>query len=396
MSRGMDKAWELRKRGLQDSLRHDKLVNDAIKKNLRELIGEQSIITSDGHKTVRIPIRFLDQYRFKYGQPQQGVGQGQGNAGDVIGRSGQPGQGTGPDGQPGDQPGELTYEVDVELEELTKMMLEDLKLPWLEEKPDRQIVSETLQYTNLRRTGSMANLAKRKSVFRNVRRNAARGNPHVGNWHEDDLRFRAWDIHQEYHANAAVYMLMDRSGSMTTSKKYIAKSFFFWMVRFLRLKYEHVETIFIAHDTEAAVVDEKDFFALSNSGGTRCSSAYQVAREHLELKHPPSKWNNYVFHFSDGDNLPHDNETCKTLVKELIPQCSMVGYGEIVYRDDASFYGWMGGPTATFSTLQTKLDEIHKDKIERNERLVIAKINHKEQLYDVLQQFLSPKELAKV
>jgi hypothetical protein len=26
---------------------------------------------------------------------------------------------------------------------------------------------------------------------------------------------------------------MDVSGSMTTSKKYIAKSFFFWMVRFL-------------------------------------------------------------------------------------------------------------------------------------------------------------------
>ena len=93
-------------------------------------------------------------------------------------------------------------------------------------------------------------------------------------------------MHEEKHANAAVYMLMDRSGSMTTSKKYIAKSFFFWMVRFLRLKYQHVETVFIAHDTEAQMVPEQDFFALSNSGGTRCSSAYQVALEHLQQHHP--------------------------------------------------------------------------------------------------------------
>jgi uncharacterized sporulation protein YeaH/YhbH (DUF444 family) len=33
------------------------------------------------------------------------------------------------------------------------------------------------------------------------------------------------------------YLLIDHSGSMTTEKKYIAKSFFFWLVRFLKLKY---------------------------------------------------------------------------------------------------------------------------------------------------------------
>ena len=68
----------------------------------------------------------------------------------------------------------------------------------------------------------------------------------------------------------------------------------------------------------------------------------KLALEHLQQHHPASRWNIYLFHFSDGDNLPHDNAVCKTLVQDLLGQCNMVGYGEIRYQDDASFYGWMG------------------------------------------------------
>src|SRR3712207_9537323 len=107
---------------------------------------------------------------------------------------------------------------------------------------------------------------------------------------------------------------MHRSGSMTNEKKYIDKSFF-WLVRFLRLKYHTVDTVFIAHDTEAQVVPEQDFFTISNSGGTMCSSAYRVALEHLQQNHPRARWNNYVFHFSDGDNWDEDNARCKEVVK---------------------------------------------------------------------------------
>src|SRR6266487_3580010 len=61
--------WELRRRALKDSLRHDQRVKEAIRKQLRELIAEEAIITSAGTKRVKIPLRYLDQYRFKYGQP---------------------------------------------------------------------------------------------------------------------------------------------------------------------------------------------------------------------------------------------------------------------------------------------------------------------------------------
>ncbi len=331
--------WELRRRGLKDSLRHDQRVKEAIRKQLRELIAEEAIITSDGTKRVKIPLRYLDQYRFKYGQPPQGVGQGEGQPGDVLGQRGSEGHGPG-EGQPGDQSGEHTYEVEVPLAELTQMMLEDLALPWLEAKPARQLTTTRHRFTDVRRTGSLANLDKRRTLLANLKRHAARGVPAVGRFCDADLRFKVWDVHEEHQAQAAVYMLMDVSGSMTTSKKYIAKSFFFWMVRFLQLKYQQVDMVFIAHDTEAQIVPEQDFFALSQGGGTRCSSAYRLALAHLQRHHPSDRWNTYLFHFSDGDNLPDDNAVCTGLVQTLLTHCSMVGYGEIRDREDASAYAW--------------------------------------------------------
>jgi len=381
--------WELRRRGLKDSLRHDQRVKEAIRKNLRELIAEEAIITSDGTKRVRIPLRYLDQYRFKYGQPPQGVGQGQGQPGDVIGQRNGNGNDPG-DGQPGDQPGEHTYEVEVPLEELAQMMLEDLALPWLEEKPERQITTTSHRFTDVRRRGSLANLDKRRTLLENLKRNAARGVPEVGHLRDADLRFKVWDLHEEKHANAAVYMLMDVSGSMTTSKKYIAKSFYFWMVRFLQLKYHKLDMVFIAHDTEAQVVTEQDFFGISQGGGTRCSSAYQVALASIQQYHPAERWNTYLFHFSDGDNLPDDNAVCKALVETLLTHCRMVGYGEIRYRDDASFYGWIGQAASAPSSLQYALQGI------THPRLLSVTITHKEELLQVLQQFLQPREAVHV
>ena len=381
--------WELRRRGLKDSLRHDQRVKEAIRKNLRELIAEEAIITSDGTKRVRIPLRYLDQYRFKYGQPPQGVGQGQGQPGDVIGQRNGNGNDPG-DGQPGDQPGEHTYEVEVPLEELAQMMLEDLALPWLEEKPERQITTTSHRFTDLRRRGSLANLDKRRTLLENLKRNASRGVPEVGHLRDEDLRFKVWDLHEEQHANAAVYMLMDVSGSMTTSKKYIAKSFYFWMVRFLQLKYHKLDMVFIAHDTEAQVVTEQDFFGISQGGGTRCSSAYQVALASIQQYHPAERWNTYLFHFSDGDNLPDDNAVCKALVETLLTHCRMVGYGEIRYRDDASFYGWIGQAASAPSSLQYALQGI------THPRLLSVTITHKEELFQVLQKFLQPREAVHV
>ncbi len=378
--------WELRRRGLKDSLRHDQRVKEAIKKNLRELISEEAIITSDGKKTIKIPIRYLDQYRFKYGQPANGVGQGGGNPGDVLlpGNKGDNGHG---DGLAGEEAGKHMFEVEVSLEELTQMMLADLNLPWLEQKPQRQSPVVTHRYTDIRRTGSLANLDKRRSLLTNVKRNAARdGRGKVRNLHEDDLRYRTWDEYEEPHTNAAVYMLMDCSASMTTERKYIAQSFFFWMVQFLRQKYDKVETVFIAHDVEASVVAEKEFFTLTSAGGTRCSSAYVLAERHMLAHHPTNSWNTYLFHISDGDNIVPDNVACKGLVEQLLRVCRMVGYAEIRYDS----YSYQTGNSYAPSSLQGVLGQI------AHPHFVRATIANKDAVYDTLRSFLKLHETPAV
>jgi sporulation protein YhbH len=377
--------WDLRRRALKDSIRHDKRVKEAIRKNLKELIAEENIITSDGRKLVKIPLRYLDQYRFRFGQMGSGAGQGKGDIGDVIARDSEPGDGS---EQPGDQPGEQVYEAEISVEELTRMMLEDLALPWLEEKDQQEITTTTYTFDEVRRKGSMANIDKKRTLLENLKRHAAHKEPKVGAFRDADLRFKVWSVREEYHSNAAVYLLMDRSGSMTTEKKYIAKSFFFWLVRFIRLKYKTVDTIFIAHDTEAQIVPEHDFFTISNSGGTMCSSAYRVALEHIQKTHPKSQWNNYVFHFSDGDNWEEDNRHCQELVTQLLDHTTMVGYGEIRYRDEATFYGWVKSFNPAWSTLHKELSGI------THPRFVTTAIKQKEDVYQALQAFFGKREGA--
>ena len=76
----------------------------------------------------------------------------------------------------------------------------------------------------------------------------------------EDLRYRTLQKDLEYQSNAVVLAMMDVSGSMGIMKKYLARSFFFWLVEFLRQIYNRVVIRFISHTTEAKLVDELDFF----------------------------------------------------------------------------------------------------------------------------------------
>ena len=326
--------WDLRQRGLKDALRHDKKVQDAIKENLKELIIHEDIILSDGTQRIRFPMKYLDQYHFKNGSPPQQVGQGLGNVGDILW---QPGQSQ-PGDQPGHQPGEHSYDVEIDLAMLTKMMLDDLALPWLEVKPSaHDLVADTVEWTDRRRKGMPGNIDKRQTIKENIKRNAMRHTPGVHDIRDEDLRYKAWRARKDPITNAVIYLLTDWSGSMTVEKRYIAKATCFWIVQFLRLKYTSVTIVFIAHDTEAEIVSEQDFFGKNNGGGTVCSSAYTVALREITRKHPKSLYNVYLWHFSDGENLDADNSVCLQRVTELLQLCTMVAYVEIAWQQQNYF-----------------------------------------------------------
>ena len=106
----------------------------------------------------------------------------------------------------------------------------------------------------------METLIKRRTIITAIKRNAIKGKAEISPLHNDDLRFKTWDEVTKPESKAVVLAMMDTSGSMGAFEKYCARSFFFWMIRFLRSKYETVEIEFIAHHTEAKVVSEEDFF----------------------------------------------------------------------------------------------------------------------------------------
>lgn len=328
--------WSLHRKGYQDQLRHQEKVRDAIKKNLADLVTDESIIMQNGRQIIKVPIRSLDEYRFRYNYNKGqhgGQGDGSSSVGDVLGKDpggGQQQNGPGKGEGAGEQPGVDYYEAEVTLDEIETMLFKDLELPNLQRKTLDDIKTQDIRFNDIRKKGLSGNIDKRRTLIEAVRRNALAGKQGLqGGIHPDDLRYKTWEEIEVPHSQAVVLAMMDTSGSMGQFEKYIARSFFFWMTRFLRTRYEHVDIQYIAHHTEAKVVTEHEFFTKGESGGTICSSAYNLALDLIHQKYPPDKFNIYPFHFSDGDNLSSDNEKCLRLVRQLMEISNIFGYGEV-------------------------------------------------------------------
>jgi sporulation protein YhbH len=368
--------WSLHRKGPADQQRHKEKIKEAIRANLADIVGEESIIMADGRKVIKVPIRTLQQYRFRFDPAgQKGTGQGDGNSkvGDVVAQAPPKGRGR---KQAGTEPGIDYYEAEITLDELAALIFEDLGLPNLQDKKQQEMEAESIRFKDVRRTGILPNLDKKRTILENMKRNAVKlGKAQFRDIKNEDLRFRTWDQELRRESNAVVIAMMDVSGSMGEFEKYVARSFYFWMVRFLRTKYENVKIVFISHHTEAKEVSEDEFFHKGESGGTQVSSAYRLALDIIRDRYDPAVWNIYPFHFSDGGNLPWDNDLCVQLVQEMLKVCNLFGYGEI--RE-----GHYGSP----SSLLTALSRIDDPKF------VAVTISDKKDVYPALRRFFSPSE----
>lgn len=370
--------WSLHRKGYQDQQRHMDKVKDAIKNNLPDLISEESIVMSNGRDVIKIPIRSLDEYKIRYNYDKsKHVGQGKGDSkvGDVVAR--EPGQGQKAPGQgkeAGDKAGKDYYEAEVSIEEVQNVLFKELELPNLQEKEVADITTEKIEFNDIRKKGLMGNIDKKRTILTAIKRNAMKGKAEIAPIHNDDLRFKTWDEVVKPESRAVVLAMMDTSGSMGNFEKYCARSFFFWMTRFLRSKYETVEIEFIAHHTEAKVVTEEEFFTKGESGGTICSSAYVKALELIKQKYNPVLYNIYPVHFSDGENMSMDNEKCMKLVQELMEISSMFGYGEVNQH-------------SRYSTLMNTYKKIDNPKFKH------YIIKQKNDVYEALKNFFQKAEV---
>lgn len=364
--------WSLQQKGTSDQRRHQAKVQEALKRQLGDLVTEESILTSERGHRVKIPIRSLQQFKFRF-DPWQGerVGQGQGSAkpGDVLGRLPERAAGSGNDGPAGDTPGVDYFEAEISIEDVEDMLFRELGLPYLESKPEARVVQPQWVFKDIARRGLMGNLDKRRSLKANLLRHAKAGKIAVGGWAPEDLRFKTWIPEEVQEHNAVVVAMRDISGSMGDFKKKMARMFAFWMLRFLRSQYQSVDVVFLVHHTGAREVSEQEFFELGESGGTKVSSVYELCEEVVRQRYPAAYWNIYPIHFSDGDNWSDaDNRRTVESIRRLLSVSNVLGYAEI--RE--------GGYS---STLMSQFSKI------QHPRFKIVTITKREDLYPALKAF---------
>jgi sporulation protein YhbH len=356
-------------RSAGDRLRHRQKVREAIRNNIADIVAEESIIGKDNNRIIKVPLRGIKEYRFVFGDNAPGVGQGSGDdtqPGQVIGHGQQPGKGD----QAGDQPGIDYYETDVTLDELIELMFEDLELPHLERKQLREMeVEQQYRRKGYRKIGIRIRLDKKRTARSRVKRKKASHRDQSSAlrserfpFHKDDLRYHHTVNEKRRESNAVVFCIMDTSGSMDTMKKYLARSFFFLLYRFLCTRYQNVEIVFIAHHTEAHEVTEEEFFHKGESGGTFISSGYNKALEIIHSRYHPTLWNIYAFHCSDGDNFESDNSAALKAANELAQLSNLFGYGEIKPLGSGYYSGSM---IQYFSQIQA--DNFQTVQIQRKE-----------------------------
>jgi len=359
----------------RDLGRFREIVRGHVRKSLHKYMSSGELIGRQGRDLVSIPVPQIEIPQFRYGRRQTGgVGQGDGEPGTPIGYDpDSPGEGD----EAGNMPGRHILEVEVTLEELARMLGEQLELPNIEPKGKQNIESEVDRYTGIHRVGPESLRHFRRTYREALKRQIALGvyayeHPVVVPVREDK-RYRSWKSRYEPESNAAIIYMMDVSGSMHWGKKEIVRLTAFWIDTWLRSQYQKVEVRYVIHDQEAREVDQHTFYHTRESGGTAISSAYQLCCKMIEEEYDPGDWNIYPFHFSDGGNWEDDNARCAQLLGEQILPCvNLFCYGEV--RGSR-------GRSRFMRTLQ-------KHELDGAERLVMTTIEDKEGIYNAIKTFL--------
>lgn len=352
----------------KDYGRFRSIVKGQIRKELRQYMGQSYIFGKRGKDIVSIPLRKIDLPHFQFDFRQnKGVGQGEGPTGSGLGREGA-----------GSHVGEHVLEVEVTLEELAEILGEELELPNIEPKGEKEdLWEDRKRYSSLRKTGPESLRHFKRSFKEALKRQLASGiydfeDPIIIPERED-RRYKSWQSIPKKQNTAVIIYMMDVSGSMTDFQKEIVRTEAFWIDTWIRSQYSSIDSRYIIHDAKAREVDHHSFYHTRESGGTRISTAYQICLDIINRDYAPEHWNIYPFHFSDGDNWSkEDDRYCvEILDKELLKKSNIFCYGQVI-----GAYG-----VGKFKRL---LDE----RFQKEEKLITTEIEDKDAIYRSIKEFL--------
>jgi hypothetical protein len=369
------KWFDLFSRGLKDWSRHNQKIKEQITLGIPEIVN--GTVSKD--QKFQLPIKMLQHYRFKLLNPDEetGVGQGDTKSGDKLKPADQQGQ----QGQGGSGQGEISFAIEMSLDEVVDWLWEELKLPDLK-KTSGNVSEQEWVKEGIDKKGARSRLDRRRTLKEAIkRRSISDDQPAIIN---EDLRFRQIRQKPVPDSKAVCVFGLDVSGSMTDTHRILAKSFFFWMLQGIRRTYKNVEVVFLAHTDEAWQFEEEQFFQVSATGGTSASSCFKLANSILQEQYIPKGYSCYFFYASDGDNMDYDNDGALNELNIMKNNAELIGYTEInpwlqdnenIIRTEMSIL---------FSRL-SKLDSKYQYKI----------INRTEKIFDAIKHLLDKQESSK-
>src|SRR3989338_7344043 len=259
------------------------------------------IVPQPNGRTIKIPIDRLDLPRFIYGDNNgEGVGQGEGDIGDIINPGNNQTQGRGSGTDHGDGAGVHDFS-EFSLEEAADILGEHLELPNLLEKYGGNVgVTSERRYKNIQPIGPKSLRHPRRTFRRALQRSIGSGmynpdDPQIILRREDE-RFKAPQIEIKPATKAAVIWLLDYSGSMGQVINF-CQHVGWWGDAWIRKHYQEVRNRYIQYDSFAKEVSPSEFFSVEAGGGTSMSAGLTLAKKVIQTDYPESEYNVYVVHF---------------------------------------------------------------------------------------------------
>ncbi len=166
--------------------------------------------------------------------------------------------------------------LEFKIDDIVDWLWEEMQLPNLKARVGPSEETDWVR-EGWDRRGARSRLDRRRSFKELVKRRGAPGA--TPTFTDEDLRFRQLARRRQPAVHAVVFFMLDVSGSMSDRDRKLAKTFFFWVVQGLRREYRSLETVFVAHTTEAWEFNEPEFFQVTRHrrhGGlhrarTRCA-----------------------------------------------------------------------------------------------------------------------------
>ncbi len=376
MLRIIDRRTDSKKKSAVNRNRFLRRFKGQIRKAVQDAISGRNIEDIDNGETIGIPAKDISEPQFQHGHGGRWSVVQPGNdrfiTGDEIDRPNS-GEGGGGGGSKASNEGESIddFAFTLSREEFLDIFFDDLALPHLVKTQ----LARINEYKQIRAGHTQTGVPTNINVVRSLRgatgRRIAVGAPYRKSLREARERLaeletngdsdcpEAFELRQEIarllrkieglpfidtfdlrynnrvkvpapSTQAVMFCLMDVSGSMDEEKKQVAKRFFMLLYLFLTRTYEHIELVFIRHHTQAAEVNEEDFFHSRESGGTVVSSALELMQQIIAERYARGNWNIYGAQASDGDNWDADSPRCRALLDEkILPLLQYFAYIEI-------------------------------------------------------------------